>query len=117
MPASWPAQLQQYINEESFQYEPGDTVIRTEMDSGPPKRRRRMTKSVDSYSVTITLKNQTEVLTLLNFFDSDLNGGATPFEFTNPLTGVMTTFYMGVPRISPIGGTAFLCRMEWESQP
>ncbi len=117
MPATWPASLQDFINEESFSLQTGSTVLVSDMDIGPAKKRRRFTKSVDKFDVTITLKNQTDYTTFSNFFDLDLNGGVEQFVFDHPLSGVPTNFRMSEPKYTPLGGTAFLVSMQWESMP
>lgn len=114
---TWPSSLQQYLNEESFSFSPRSSVEVSEMDVGPAKKRRRMTKQIGDYGVSITLKNQTDVNTLLDFFDLDLNGGVEQFSFVDPITGLTKNFRMSEPKITPMGGTAFLCSMQWESMP
>ena len=87
------------------------------MDVGPAKVRRRSTKSVDTYSVTILL-DKADYQTFYDFYDVDTNGGADTFYFNHPITGVSTEFrFTKPPEISPIGYSTFQVSMEWEVLP
>lgn len=112
----WPPALQDYVNEESFGIQTGSTVLVSDMDVGPPKKRRRFTRSVDKFEVTITI-DAADYLTMYNFFDSTLNGGVEQFEFNHPITGVPTNFRMNEPKYTPKGGATFMVQMSWEAMP
>jgi hypothetical protein len=115
--AQWPITLQQLANQSGFNYEIGNTVIRSENDIGAPKVRRRFTKSVDKMSVTINC-TRTQWNTLYNFFDVTLAGGTLPFEFTNPMTNTVEEFRFIQPPIArPISGADFTVEMIWEKLP
>lgn len=117
MAATWPITLQQLANQEGFNYEVGSTTVRSENDIGAPKVRRRFTKSVDRLSITINCTTA-QWNTLYNFFDVTLNGGALPFEFTNPLTATVEEFRFTQPPVArPIGGNDFVVQMLWEKLP
>ena len=116
MAASWPAQLQQFINEDSFDHQIGDTVISSNSDSGPPKRRRRFSKGIDTFNVTIDLA-YSDYTILKSFYETTINGGIDPFEFDHPITQVLSEFKMiGAPRIGRLGGEWFRVIMRWELQ-
>lgn len=115
MPATWPVSIQQLLNESGFSLQVGNTVLRSDMEIGPAKVRRRMTKSNDILSATIIL-NHSEYHTFYTFFDVSLNGGATSFNFAHPITGVLTEFrFRKEPVFRSIGGGNFEVAMEWES--
>lgn len=112
----WPAQLQDYLNEDSFRYAFGNTVIKTEMEVGPPKRRRRSTEAIDSISCTIDMEYD-DISILKNFYDTTLNGGVDSFEFTDPFTLTTKEYkFDGPPQVRPIGGRWFRVSMVWEVQ-
>jgi len=114
MPINWPAYLQDFLNA-AFSNDIGETVLRTEMDIGPAKLRRRFTHSIDTYGTEITIYQDTMTL-FKTFFNTDLNGGVTPFYFEDPTSGNLETFrFVGTPRISP-NGTAgwYNISMTWE---
>lgn len=82
--AVWPAQFCPVIN--SLQETPPDNVIRSSMDKGPAKVRRRTTANVRPISFRMILsKADTEVLD--DFYTTDTFSGADEFDFTHPRTG------------------------------
>jgi hypothetical protein len=111
---TWPSQLQQLLSEGNFGISIGDTVLRTDMETGPAKVRRRFTKGVDKYTASINLTVSQYTL-FINFFNTTLAGGSLPFYFKHPITGVTETFrFKSPPSISSIGGGNFSASMEWE---
>lgn len=112
---TWPTNLQRLINEEGFQIEFGETLLRSENDVGPQKVRRRFTTPVDKYSTAINIF-QDDATFFRNFFNTTLNGGATPFYFTDPFTGDEEVFrFSKPPTISPIGSAGYYrVTMNWE---
>lgn len=115
MAVSWPATLQDKLNQESFSVELGDTVLRSDMDIGPAKVRRRTTRPIDVYTCSINLY-QTDYSTFMTFFNTYINGGVTPFEFVDPFSGNLTEFrFVGTPTVSPLGSAGwFRITMKWE---
>ena len=117
MAQSWPSQLQSVLNRDSFSISIGDTVIRSDMEVGPQKFRRRFTKGVDVFSATIWL-SRSEYTILYNFYNTTLNGGTLPFTFPHPITEVATDFrFKAPPKISPVGADTFQASFEWEALP
>jgi hypothetical protein len=111
---TWPSQLQQLLNEANFGISIGETVLRSDMDIGPAKVRRRVTKSIDSFTASINL-NVAQYTIFINFFNTTLAGGSLPFTFKHPITGVNETFrFKSPPSISSIGGGNFVTSLEWE---
>lgn len=110
----WPASLQDYLNEESFSFAPGSVVIESQNETGPPKIRRRITKSVDRISCTITI-DKDDFQTFYDFFYTTLAGGVNYFGFDHPLTGNPTSFKIKPGwSVNPKGGRTFVVSMEWE---
>ncbi len=117
MAVSWPAFLQDYLNQDSFSYEIGETRITSENDTGPMKSRRRYTKSVDKLTCTIDIK-KSDWQNFYDFWDVTLNGGIIYFTFDHPFTSVLTEFRMkDPPRIDIIGGEWLKISMSWEKRP
>ena len=119
MAVPWPVSLQQLVNSQSFSYRLGETLIKSDVDIGPVKVRRRFTRPIETVSVSINL-TQAQFTTLRTFFNTTVNGGATIFELNHPITGVLTNFrFMGPPEIRPLGsgGTEFQASMSWEIMP
>lgn len=118
MAVYWPSSLENLINADSFQVKMGDTVLRSEMDVGLAKTRRRFTSPIDTYSCSINIY-QSDYGTFYDFYNVTLNGGITPFEFVDPLTGNLSTFrFLNSPSISPLGSAGwFILSMNWEKMP
>lgn len=104
---SWPSGLQQKINQDNFGLKKGPTTIKSDVDIGPSKVRRRFTKSVDILTASIWI-NSSEYTTFENFYNIDANGGATPFYFTHPITNLQITVrFMDEPSYRRVGATTF----------
>lgn len=114
MAQAWPSGFQDRLNVESFQFAIGDTLIRSEMETGPKKVRRRFTKAIDKFSCSMTL-TRSQYATFRNFYDVTLNAGSLPFTYKHPLTDVNTDFiFSKTPTLTMLGGTHVVLNMEWE---
>lgn len=112
---TWPLTLQQKINEDSFGIKKGETVVRSDMDTGPKKSRRRFTRAIDVLSLSIDLKTEDEYDDLEFFYNTTVNGGVTPFDFVHPITQVTGSFrFNGPPSYTSLGGGVFRASMEWD---
>lgn len=80
---AWPEQFCPLIN--SFQETPPENTIRSTMDKGPAKVRRRTTANIRSVSFTVSMK-PAEVTIMDNFYLDDTFSGAIAFDFTHPRT-------------------------------
>lgn len=68
-----------------------DTILRTQMDAGPPSRRQRVTAFTRDVSVPLVLRgSQREDFEA--WFEADLLGGAVAFEWTDPRDDSVKTF-------------------------
>ena len=113
----WPANLPQLVNEESFDEEIGETLIRSDMDIGPAKVRRRFTHGVDAMSFTMYM-TMTQYAYFKNWYKVDLNGGANTIEFNHPVTQVLSVFrFTSPPKGRPLGGQYFNVSMTVELLP
>lgn len=81
---TWPASLPQdsFI---SLSVRKQDGRLRTQMDAGPPKMRRRFTavRKIVSHSMIL---DGTDKQTLDSFYDNNLQGGSLRFNWTDPTT-------------------------------
>jgi hypothetical protein len=117
MAQAWPGSLQQLLNEANFGLKVGETAIRSEMDVGPAKVRRRFTHPINTFSASINLTTA-EYTTFYNFFNTTLAGGTLPFEFDHPITQVTTEFrFVEPPTISSLGGGHFVAGFTIEELP
>lgn len=102
----WPASLPQVLEIQGFSEKLPNVVMRTAMETGPAKRRRRFTAAPTPVKGSLTL-TVAQRATLKTFFDSDLQGGALSFDWTHPVTGVTATYaFVSPPELR--GDSGFL---------
>lgn len=80
--ATWPSTLP--ISRENFSESPADRVMRSSMDVGPAKIRRRSTAAVRPVRMKLVL-NDAQLDTLDTFYEAN---EAFAFDFVNPRTSV-----------------------------
>lgn len=81
--ATWPAEFCPLIN--SFQEQPPENTIRSTMDKGPAKVRRRTTANVRPVSFNMFLMNSQMDL-MDSFYVTETFSGADEFDFIHPRT-------------------------------
>jgi hypothetical protein len=117
MAIAWPPSLQQFINESGFSLTQQDTNIRSQVETGPIKARRRFTNPQDNMSCQIWLQN-VDYNTFKTFYDVTLNNGTLSFDYTHPLTGALDEWRFVIPyTIRVLGGEWFVVNMTWERIP
>ena len=80
-----------------------DVVIRSEVDVGPAKVRRRFTGDRRTFSIQLDLKGS-EVATFDEFFLTTTKGGALSFEWKHPRTASLADFrFLAPPQYRPRG--------------
>jgi hypothetical protein len=119
---TWPASLPQQPLIDGYQESTPNTLVRTQMDKGPDKVRRRFTAGTRTFAVQFLL-DETQTATLETFIEDDLEGGALQFDHTHPRTGASVSF-----RIVPVsqdalvtyantGGVFYRVQMQLEILP
>jgi hypothetical protein len=103
---TWPSSLPQYVFEQGYSEKLNDQTIESSVDSGPPKIRRRYTKQIRTFTVSMRL-TPTQKATFETFWQTTLAGGSLPFDWVHPLTREATTFRMRrpAPQMSSVGGS------------
>jgi hypothetical protein len=101
--AVWPPSLDhRALQLRTLQGSASDVVVRTAMDVGPPKVRRRITAGVQPWDGELKL-TRAELLVFKEFFDDTLAGGALSFEWVDPMTGDAADFlFAEPPRWNPL---------------
>lgn len=84
--ASWPGTLPQLPLIQSYKETTPNVTIRTTMDAGPAKVRRRFTAGVRTINVEFLLTSA-QTQTLDDFYQTTLSGGSLSFTWVNPRTG------------------------------
>lgn len=92
-------------------------VVRTQMDAGPAKVRRRFTAGVRPFKLGLNL-NSTELDFFDTFFVTTLQGGALSFNWTHPRSSSTGEFrFVGQPVYSPLGSTLYHVEFDVELLP
>lgn len=112
MPVSWPSafpELPTYIGTTEG---PPDVVIRTPMDVGPPKIRRRMTTGSRMCDIrllmTATVLNAASPNGFDAFYVTDCLCGTSTFTWKNPRTEASVTMrFASVPQYRSLGGANY----------
>lgn len=115
--ATWPASVPFLNSVPTTVSGPHQSVLRSAMDVGPAKARRRMTTGV--YTITGRTRPMTEAQrdTFLAFHDSTLAGGVLPFQATDPVGGGVKTFRITGPYALERNGGGFVLQMSVEIVP
>lgn len=89
--ADWPVTLPQKVKSEGFQEEVPNTLLRSEMDAGPAKVRRRFTAGVRNINLSLNV-SEAQVAILDNFFINTLAHGSVKFNWVHPRTQATVQF-------------------------
>lgn len=110
----WPPSLPQRPTVGGYQERFAETVVRTAMDVGAAKTRRRFTSAPRQFEAIFRV-NKTQADTLKLFFENTTAGGSLPFSWVHPREGSVGEFrFMEVPRISAVTGTLFSAAIKLE---
>jgi len=103
--AEWPSDLPNFATPSGYQESFGNNIIRSGMDLGPAKLRRRATAAVRVISFTQTLTSE-QIQILESFYLTTLQHGSLPFTWTHPRTGIAiaNVQFAEPPSITPSGG-------------
>jgi len=113
----WPSSLPAYPLERNLEEAPPDNAIRTQMDAGPAKVRRRFTANVRDFQVTLYL-TRSQVASLDAFFLTDVKGGSLVFDWKNPRTGSAAELrFVGKPRYFQRGDNLYEVMVQLEEMP
>lgn len=66
-------------------------LLRTEMEIGPPKVRLRSSKEQNQFTVGRMVFSKIQVDEFLDFWETDLGGGALSFTWEHPITDAAAT--------------------------
>lgn len=93
---TWPGTLPPRLLVSNYQEQPPDIVLRTEMDVGPPKLRRRTTAGIRPVIGRIFC-TKAQVATLDTFYVTTCASGSLSFDWTHPRTGAAATYLFRKP--------------------
>lgn len=99
----WPATLPQEPKLAGHSEQPPKLTVRTEMDVGPAKVRRRTSAGVRNFSMSIVM-TRAQCALLDEFFLDSAQGGALAFQWTHPRTGNLIDYrFTAPPTYNPLG--------------
>ena len=88
---TWPSALRDLWLRNAFQEVLPKNIVRTEMDQGPPKVRRRSTSNIGKIRGQMFL-TAALATSLDTFFNTTTNSGALTIEMKHPRTGTTGTY-------------------------
>lgn len=98
---TWPPSLTRTPRVSSLGEEAPKVVLRSEVDVGPAKIRRRLTGGTRNFSVEVDLR-RSELAVFDSFFNTTTKGGSLSFSWKNPRTGDAADFrFLDVPKYTP----------------
>lgn len=105
--ATWPSSLPDYPEIDGYQESKQDGAVRTQMDAGPPKQRRRFSATITEFDAVFLL-DDSEIDTLETFYETTLEEGTLSFDWTHPRKGTTQLFeFRGPYQVSAIGADLF----------
>lgn len=115
--ADWPLTLPTAPLLDRFQETLADTVVRTSMDQGPAKLRRRTTAGVSQMDLCYLLTGA-QAVTLETFYKDELQGGSLPFGMLHPRRQEpVTVRFRKPPRLTPKSTRHYMASLELEVLP
>jgi len=112
----WPTELNGMILDGSYNETPPENSIRTKMDVGPAKVRRRSTSGIRPVSFSLFLTNANVVI-LDDFYDSTLSSGSETFTFYAPRTKASGTYrFVTRPTYAP-KDQGYIAKISLEKMP
>lgn len=112
---AWPAALPQTLEVQGYSEQPPDVTLRTQMDAGPPKLRRRYTAGIRPIKGKMLLSPRTLVVTLDDFYNDSLLGGSLSFDWAHPRTGQTAVCrFASRPTYTPLGPEAWMVELDLE---
>ena len=113
--ATWPSKFCPLMG--SYQESPADNLIRSSMDTGPAKIRKRSTSNTKPMSFNIYVRNE-DMDEFDGFFNTDTMGGSLEFDFTHPRTKLaVKARFTSIPSYSDRSGKGFNVSIELEIMP
>ena len=114
MSETWPASLPTDIITDGFNQQAKPTAIRTQMEAGLDKIRRRYTTEIINSSVSMVI-TFAQYSTLETFFNTTLKGGVLSFNFTDPADSTEYEYrFLEPPSYSSYNVYNYLVAMQWE---
>ena len=113
----WPSALPRHVGISSYQERFAETALRTPMEAGIAKLRRRYTAAPRQFDMSIRMSAE-QVSLLCDFFEDTCAGGTLAFDWLHPRTTAPATFrFIDAPRVSASSPISFLVALKLEEMP
>lgn len=109
---TWPGSLPQDTFRQ-LDLEPEDNRLRTQMDSGPVKMRRRFTAVPIKKRHSMTLRGD-DFQTFKNFYETTLKDGTLRFDWTDPVDGTTVEMRFVTPYTASLAAGGSANERVWE---
>lgn len=113
----WPSSLPQNPQLIGFQESGQGATVRTQMDAGPAKVRRRFTIEVRNISIALVMTTA-QVATFESFWTSTISYGALAFDWSDFRTSAAQTYRIASrPAYAALGGGYWRVDLQLETVP
>lgn len=115
---AWPNTLPQRLLVNGFDESPADALLRSNMEAGPAKQRRRSAAGSRTVNGKLVLTS-TELADLLTFFNTTLLNGSLRFSWVEPRDGTTANEmrFTAVPSFTAINGYLYDVTLPMEIMP
>jgi hypothetical protein len=116
--ATWPETLPQEMMIEGYDRSPGNNILRSSMDAGPDKSRRRFTAVPKEVNGKVFL-NATQLDTFIAWYEDDLLDGNLRFDWVDHKDGTTEVEYkfLAPYTAQPMGEGYWTINMQLEILP
>lgn len=113
----WPLSLPQRLQTDGFQITLPKAVLRTEMEAGLAKQRRRFTSAPQPVTGSLMLSG-TQLTAFRDFYVNTLGHGASAFDWLDPISRAPVEMrFTNPPTIQNYGGDTYIVMLELEIMP
>ena len=110
----WPAALPQRPSVGGYQERFTETALRTPMEAGAAKLRRRFTAAPRQMELSFRM-TPAQVALVRIFFEDTTAGGTLPFDWAHPRDGTTSSYrFMEPPRVSATAANLFSISIKLE---
>ena len=114
---TWPSTLPSYVLQQGYGEDLPDQVLRTPMEGGTMKSRRRFSARFDQIDIRLIM-SAAQVATFETFYFTTLDGGVVVFDWTHPRKQVAATMQIiSKVKISPADGDNYYVNFKVEIKP
>ena len=117
MAQTWP--LPYEVLQNGFSQKASENTIRTKMEAGLDKIRKRYTSQIINLSVQMQITHS-QYESLEDFYNITLQSGTDSFNYPDPIyqnlenPAMYEHRFLSTPTYTPLGGLYYLVNMQWE---